>query len=142
GAGYGLLALLGVTAAGNAALPKTAALLALLLSLGLITFGLLASTFHLGRPERAWRAWSQWRSSCLSREGVLPLASYVPAVTLGALWFAATDAGGLLGLVGLATALLPTLTVITTAMSYASLRTIRQWHQPLVVPLYLAFALA
>ena len=37
----------------------------------LICSGLLSSTFHLGHPERAWRALSQWRSSWLSREGVL-----------------------------------------------------------------------
>ncbi len=40
------------------------------LALGLIAAGLLSSTGHLGRPERAWRAFSQWRSSWLSREGV------------------------------------------------------------------------
>ena len=38
---------------------------------GLIGAGLLSSTLHLGHPERAWRALSQWRSSWLSREGVL-----------------------------------------------------------------------
>ena len=37
----------------------------------LIGAGLVSSTFHLGHPERAWRALSQWRSSWLSREGVL-----------------------------------------------------------------------
>ena len=39
--------------------------------IGLIGSGLVSSTFHLGHPERAWRALSQWRSSWLSREGVL-----------------------------------------------------------------------
>ena len=38
---------------------------------GLIGAGLVSSTLHLGHPERAWRALSQWRSSWLSREGVL-----------------------------------------------------------------------
>ena len=40
---------------------------------GLIVAGLLSSTLHLGHPERAWRALSQWRSSWLSREGVLAI---------------------------------------------------------------------
>src|SRR5690625_4440784 len=142
GAGYGLLALLGLTADKKAGLPPAAALIALLLALGLITFGLLASTFHLGRPERAWRALSQWRSSWLSREGVLSLTTYLPALALGLLWLSGSPAGAAATLLGLAAALLATLTIVTTAMIYASLRTIRQWHHPLVVPLYLAFALA
>jgi hypothetical protein len=48
----------------------------------LVTLGLLSSTFHLGHPERAWRAFSQWRSSWLSREGVAAVATYVPAAAL------------------------------------------------------------
>ena len=36
--------------------------MALALALLLITAGLLSSLKHLGRPERAWRALSQWRS--------------------------------------------------------------------------------
>jgi len=44
--------------------------IALLLLIG----GLFASFFHLGHPERAWRAASQWRTSWLSREViVLPI---------------------------------------------------------------------
>lgn len=142
GAGYGLLALLGLTAATEAALPRGSALLALLLALALVTFGLLASTFHLGRPERAWRALSQWRSSWLSREGVLALATYPPALLLGLLYFMGRGEGWFLAAVGLVLAVLATLTVLATGMIYATLRTIRQWHHPLVVPLYLAFALA
>ena len=50
---------------------------------GLIGIGLLSSTLHLGHPERAWRALSQWRSSWLSREGVLA----VLVLSLLAVWF-------------------------------------------------------
>ncbi|MBT4940732.1 MAG: dimethyl sulfoxide reductase anchor subunit, partial [Rhodospirillaceae bacterium] len=80
GAGYGLLGLMGVLNAGGY-LPsdKWFGLTGFFLALGLITFGLLASTFHLGHPERAWRALTQWRSSWLSREGVLAVLTYVPA---------------------------------------------------------------
>ena len=53
---------------------------------GLIGAGLLSSTLHLGHPERAWRALSQWRSSWLSREGVL--AVLVLAALSG--WFLST----------------------------------------------------
>ena len=48
---------------------------AALLSFLLIAAGLLASFFHLGHPERAWRAAAMWRTSWLSREVIaLPLA--------------------------------------------------------------------
>ena len=142
GAGYGLLALLGFTAATEAALSPVAALISLALALGLITFGLLASTFHLGRPERAWRALSQWRSSWLSREGVLAVATYVPALGLGFLWLTGQETVWLLALVGVLAGVLAVLTVVATGMIYASLKTIRQWNHPLVVPAYLCFALA
>ncbi len=57
--------------------------LAYLISLTLIATGLIASLFHLGNPQRAWRALSQWRSSWLSREGVMAIATFVP-LTLSA----------------------------------------------------------
>ena len=58
-------------------------------TLALIGAGLISSTFHLGHPERAWRALSQWRSSWLSREGVLAVI-----VMAGlAVWFAAGYSG-------------------------------------------------
>ena len=56
------------------------------LALLLITAGLLSSTAHLGRPERAWRAFSQWRTSWLSREGVLAMLTYVPRDVLALAW--------------------------------------------------------
>ncbi len=37
-------------------------------SMVLGALGLLASFFHLGHPERAWRAVAMWRTSWLSRE--------------------------------------------------------------------------
>ncbi|TMV13471.1 dimethyl sulfoxide reductase anchor subunit family protein [Arenibacterium halophilum] len=142
GAGYGLLVWL--------CLAEVAGLLpdhrwlpfgTLALALALATAGLLSSTFHLGHPERAWRALSQWRSSWLSREGVAALATYVPAGLLGLIW-----------LFGLSSPLVPVLcllsvagavaTVWCTGMIYGSLRTIHQWNQPLVPVIYLALAAA
>ena len=74
GTGYGLLALLGILrATGDLPDDRAFGVFALGLALALISAGLLASTAHLGRPERAWRALSQWRSSWLSREGVLAI---------------------------------------------------------------------
>ena len=143
GAGYGLLALLGLVGFNHG--PASSfwfGVTALVVALGLITVGLLSSTFHLGRPERAWRAFSQWRSSWLSREGVASVVTFVPALLFGALWLGLLDYPQWLGVAGLATALMCAVTVFCTAKIYSTLATIRQWHQPLTVPVYLAFAFA
>jgi len=142
GVGYGLLFLLGILApAGLIPAEGWLGLAAMGLSLSMVTLGLLASTFHLGHPERAWRALSQWRSSWLSREGVLALLTFVPAGLFGIGWvlFGAVD--GAWGLAGLFAALGAVLTVSSTAMIYASLKPIRQWHNPFVIQTYLAFSL-
>jgi DMSO reductase anchor subunit len=142
GAGYGLLFLLGIAVpAGLIPAERWLGLAAMTLALGAITLGLLASTFHLGHPERAWRALSQWRSSWLSREGVLALITYVPAGLFGIGWVIFETAGNAWALAGLLAALGAVLTVACTAMIYASLKTIRQWHNPFVLPIYLAFSL-
>jgi DMSO reductase anchor subunit len=112
------------------------------LAFALVTAGLLASTAHLGRPERAWRAFSQWRTSWLSREGVLAVATYVPAGLLAIGWVFLETARGFFGLMALLTIVCAILTLYTTGMIYASLRTIRQWHQPLTAPIYIALGLA
>lgn len=142
GAGYGLLFLLGL-AAPTGLIPATRWLgaAALGLALGLITLGLCASLLHLGHPERAWRALSQWRSSWLSREGAVALLTYPPALLFGAGWVLFETAGGWIGLFGALAALGAAFTIYCTSMIYASLKPIREWHQPLVPPVYLALAL-
>lgn len=107
------------------------------LALVLVMLGLLSSTAHLGRPERAWRALSQWRSSWLSREGVAAVATFAPAGLLFIAVIGGND--GLATAMGLLTAAGAAVTVYCTGMIYASLRTIRQWHHPLVAPGYLLF---
>jgi len=140
GAGYGLVALLAAYAlAGDAAAGGTPALFALALSGLLVSAGLLSSTFHLGHPERAWRALTQWRSSWLSREGVLALACYVPALAWAWQLWRGAPAGSVLPL---ATALLAVATVYATSMIYASLKTIDAWHRGGVPLNYLLLALA
>lgn len=143
GAGYGLLALLGLVGLqhGPASSPAFA-ITAIVISLALITVGLLSSTFHLGHPERAWRAFSQWRSSWLSREGVVSVVTYGPALAFAAIWAGLIEAPQWFGLLGLITAVMCAVTVFCTAKIYSTLTTIRAWSQPLTVPVYLAFALA
>lgn len=137
GFGFGLAALVSL------GLIEMADLTAKLLVLGtIITFsgaGLLSSTFHLGHPERAWRALSQWRSSWLSREGVLAI------VTLDAIiaWFAYAHFVGEPPLwAGVIVSALSLVTIFCTAMIYASLRTVARWNHPLTSVNYIAFGLA
>ena len=136
GAGYGLLFWLGLLRPVGLVPPVPAfALLCLALALLLITAGLASSLLHLGNPQRAWRAFSQWRSSWLSREGVAAVATYVPAISFG--YGLLTGQEGLATIAGLLAAVGAAVTVWCTGMIYASLKPIPQWHHPLVAPGYL-----
>ena len=110
------------------------------LALLLITAGLIASTLHLANARNAWRAVMRVRTSWLSREAVFALAFY-PAFIGYALCLYA-GAGQAAALLGWLSAILALATVFATGMIYACLRTIRQWHTPLVPVNYLLMALA
>jgi len=144
GAGYGLIVLLGAAWMMNAIETDFRfGLVAFLLGLGGITAGLLSSTFHLGRPERAWRAISQWRSSWLSREGVAAIVAYVPMLGFACLWVVLPEKySALMGWMAVLSIVLAAITVYCTAQIYASLKTIRQWHNPWTTPLYLGLGLS
>lgn len=140
GAGYGLLALLGLLAPfGLLPASPLFGFAALALALGLVVGGLLSSLAHLGRPERAWRALSQWRSSWLSREGVAAVATFLPAGVFAIAWLFLGS--GVAGVAGWITAAMAAVTVYCTAMIYASLKPIRQWANPWVPRSYLALSL-
>ena len=143
GMGYGLLILLAALGVLGAVPAQPAfGVAGFGCAFALITAGLLASTFHLGHPERAWRALSQWRSSWLSREGVLALAVYPPGLWLAGGWILAGRTDGPYAVAGALTALLAVLTVLCTAMIYASLKPIPQWRSRWVPAAYLTLALA
>jgi sulfite dehydrogenase (quinone) subunit SoeC len=142
GAGYGMLVVLSVCAVmGQLPQHTWLALVTMVIALGLITAGLLSSTLHLGHPERAWRAFSQWRSSWLSREGIASLVAYIPALLFGLCWAFPNIVPLPIGVLGIATALAATATVYTTAMIYRSLKPIHAWHNVYVVPGYLVLGL-
>ncbi len=112
-----------------------------LIAMALVVFGLLSSTFHLANPKNAWRAVSRFRTSWLSREGVfaivfMPLALvYLASIMFDApQWLRVTS--------GFLTAVLAWITVFSTGMIYACLKTIRQWNTPLVPANYLALGYA
>jgi DMSO reductase anchor subunit len=115
--------------------------------LAFLCAGLFASLFHLGHPERAWRCAAQWRTSWLSREAVV-LPAFMGVVLLygGAHWFGwrthlfelpggrAVDPTLLLGALG---TLLCFALFLSTAMIYACLRFLQEWHTPLTVINYI-----
>jgi DMSO reductase anchor subunit len=112
-----------------------------LMAMALVVFGLLSSTFHLANPKNAWRAVSRFRTSWLSREGVFAIV-FMPLalIYLGSIMF---DAPQWLRVVsGFLTAVMAWITVFSTGMIYACLKTIRQWNTPLVPANYLALGYA
>ena len=137
GAGQGLfLALFAAELAGIAA--RGLFLYGSIASFGLLAAGLLASFFHLGRPERAWRSAAMWRTSWLSRE-VIVLPAFMASVSLWgfAHWFGlSTLWPGVAGVV-LAAALF-----VCTGMIYACLKFLQEWHTPLTVINYAALGCA
>jgi sulfite dehydrogenase (quinone) subunit SoeC len=118
-----------------------------LLALIFLGGGLVASFFHLGHPERAWRSAAQWRTSWLSRE-VIVLPAFMGVVFLyGAAHLTgwkpvlvdlpsglAIDLSIVLG--GIAT-LLAFALFVCTGMIYACLRFLREWYSPLTIINYI-----
>ncbi|MBS3651828.1 dimethyl sulfoxide reductase anchor subunit [Pseudaminobacter sp. 19-2017] len=134
GFGYGLAAVLGLGLLDASAMSTKAAHI---LALGLIAVGLMSSTLHLRNPQRAWRAISQWRSSWLSREGLLAVLTFIPLIWSA--WGAIIESRylpvpGLFGTVGAIA------TVFCTGMIYASLRSVQAWYTPQTPLCFLLFA--
>ncbi len=144
GAGYGMLVLLATLGPvfGLAPPDPTVRYAAVLAALGLIGAGLLCAPLHLKHPERAWRGFSQWRSSWLSREAVVSLLSFIPALPFMWGWAVEGEAGGVWAALGMASAVLALITLFCTGMIYASLKPVRAWRHPLTAPLYVLFGIA
>jgi DMSO reductase anchor subunit len=139
GLGYGLWVALGARLLYGYETSPGVTLLALGLGGVLVAAGLCSSLLHLGQPQRAWRAFSQWRTSWLSREGVAAVASFVPAVALAwATWRGAPP----LVVRGLALALVlaAVATTLCTAMIYASLKPVPAWRHRSVPLVYVLVA--
>jgi DMSO reductase anchor subunit len=143
GAGFGLFSLLFIadTFKLGGGFSREQLVVGGLVALALIGFGLLSSTFHLANPKNAWRAFNRFRTSWLSREGVFAVV-FMPLALLYliCIWFDAPL--WLRELTGLISAVLAWITVFSTGMIYACLKTIRQWNSPLVPANYLALGYA
>jgi len=141
GAGFGLWALLGGALALGVYPPGRGNVLApLAIGFAFASAGLLSSTLHLGRPARAWRAFSQWDSSWLSREGLASMATYLPMFAVAGLvrgehrFIPTRIAAALLCACALAT-------LFCTARIYTSLKPIAAWRNARVLPSYLLLGL-
>jgi DMSO reductase anchor subunit len=153
GAGYGLLFLLGLDLAIGASMdvtalpaalavdPRFAIGITLVIGFALTSIGLGASVAHLGKPLRAWRAFSQWRSSWLSREGIAAVLTFLPLAAIAIVLVTQPAAQSGLRVLGLLLALACTATVFCTARIYSSLPPIRAWHNRHTLPGYLLLGL-
>lgn len=135
GLGFGCLAFLGL------GLPQPSGLRAFLhwgLGYGLAVGGLMASTFHLGNPQRALRAFTQWRTSWLSREAwasVITLLVLAPVALSDWLGLGWPRTPGIVG------AVLCPVTVFATSMIYAQLKTVPRWNHWSTPVMFLGFCL-
>ena len=123
-----------------------------IIALAFLVAGLIASFFHLGHPERAWRSAARWRTSWLSRE-VIVLPALMGAVAAYGLvhyydWNLSiigikTSAHGDLSLVvGAGGTALAFLLFLCTGMIYACIKFLQEWATWLTVVNYTLFGLA
>lgn len=136
GLGFGLLFFLGL---GIPSVTGWSAFAFFAIGYILAVGGLISSTFHLGHPERALKAFKQWRSSWLSREGVCAVAALLVMALHGVGLVFFGQSWQPVGFVG---AVLSLGTVFTTAMIYGQLKTIPRWNIPLTPAYFLSFSLA
>lgn len=141
GFGYGFMfCLLLAQASGYSALHTDQFVQCLAVAFGLITLGLLSSTLHLANPKNAWRSLLRVRTSWLSREGVLAILAYPLLAAAGWALYSNQASSLVWFLVGFSCLWIIAL-VYSTAMIYASLKTIPQWNNRLVPAAFLLLAL-
>ena len=136
GLGFGLLVFLGLK------MPDVTGVLAFIffvIGFGLAVGGLISSTFHLGRPERSLKAFKQWRSSWLSREAIAAVftLSVMAVYAIGRIFFDYD-----IRILGVAGAIMSIVTVFTTSMIYAQLKSIPRWNTKLTPAYFLSLSLA
>jgi len=123
-----------------------------LLALVFLAAGLVASFFHLGHPERAWRSAAKWKTSWLSRE-VIVLPAFMGTTFIYAMihitgWnpvlFTLNEAFvvDLSLLVGAINTALAFTLFICTAMIYACIKFLQEWATPLTVANYTLLGMA
>lgn len=142
GMGYGLFIWLSANILIGTMLNDMEIIISVALSSILVGVGLLSSTLHLGRPERAWRAFSQWRTSWLSREGIFSVLTFGPMIFIGGETYLNLGLEVMLKPMAVLGILGSFATLFTTSMIYASLKAIPAWHNNWVVAGYQVYALS
>ena len=138
GAGYGLLfwlCLLG--GVGHMPVDTGIGWAGFIIAFGLVLLGLFSSTFHLGQPTRAWRAFSQWRTSWLSREGVMAIFTFVPTGLAAIAWVFELGMSGFWAWMAVIGAISSLLTVFCTGQIYATIKAIPRWNHIAVTPVFI-----
>ena len=134
GTGYGILLCLSYLAlVTDINFENNFKLFLMITSFVFISSGLLSSTLHLGHPERAWRSFSQWKSSWLSREGLAAIVTFLPLIIFYLLWY--LDNFFYVYFLH-STSILCLITIYCTGQMYATLKTIPAWNNILVTPIY------
>ena len=109
-------------------------------SLAFTFAGMAASLFHLGNPQRGWKAVLRWQSSWLSREAV-SMGLFSAAAALYPLLYFIKAPGGIRAMVGIAGICAAIALYISSAMLYARIRFIREWSNKLTIPNFIVFGL-
>lgn len=133
GLGFGMMVWLGL---GLGPTDGTAGPITAFIALCFAGVGLVSSTFHLGNPQRALKAFSQWRTSWLSREGCVSVVLMTLFFVFTVLWWMG-DRNMILGAVSAALAIVA---IICTAMIYGQLKTVPKWNSGWTAPMFLGFA--
>ena len=136
GLGFGLMLFMGL------GLPNVSGWVAAVfatVALGLVVIGLLASTFHLANPKNAIYAFSQWKTSWLSREGILAVLTLFVFFAYAVLWAFLDMRISALGYVA---SLMAMGTVFTTSMIYAQIKAVPRWNTAVTPLLFLLYASA
>lgn len=145
GAGFGLFTLLVLMSVFGFGAPLAPAefYAAGITALALTSLGLMSSTLHLANPKNAWRAFFRFKTSWLSREGVFAVLFYPPAfIYIGGYWLSGNQHNLLTEVMGVVAGVLALITIFSTGMIYACLKTMRQWNTSLTPTNYLLIGLA
>jgi DMSO reductase anchor subunit len=136
GLGFGLLTFLSL---GTPDVSGKTAFFFFFIGFALSIGGLISSTFHLGNPQRAIKAFSQWRTSWLSREGVFAVLAIIFTGIYATFLIFLDQRMQVVGIIG---STLSMISVFCTSMIYGQLKTVPRWNQPMTPTLFILFTLA
>jgi len=130
GVGQGIfIALVILTGIYSGSLDEKTVYISLIVSIIFQYIGSVASLFHLGNPQRMWKAVRMWRQSWLSREA-LALGGFTGLIHLYLGLYYLGQRGDLLFYTGILAVIFSLGFFLSSSMLYAKIRFIREWHNP------------